>query len=244
MNQQYKAKITYLFHSGFSVETANNFLIFDYYHPSLLDRKNNDGKIVGQDLKNKQNVYVFASHSHPDHFDSVILSWDKENPSINYIFSDDITLNSPKKNYRFLAPYQTVSDPSVQIKTFGSTDIGLSFLVETDGLSIFHAGDLNWWHWKGESQKEQEYAAKAFKAEMEKIAGQQIDIAFFPVDRRLEEFYSLGAEYFMGHVRPGLLVPMHFGKDFAATENFAAKVKNISNTVAVITHLGQEIYFK
>lgn len=241
MNQP-TAKITYLFHSGFSVETSNHFFIFDYYRPASLASQKN-GKITGHDLKHKANVLVFSSHSHPDHFDKEILTWDKENPDIHYILSDDIQLKNPKKNYHFIAPYHTLQAGDVKIKTFGSTDIGLSFLVKADGLSLFHAGDLNWWHWKGESQPEQEIAGRAFKTEMEKLSGQQIDVAFFPVDRRLEEFYSLGAEYFADKMKPKLLIPMHFGTDFAATESFAAKAAGQPFNTVIIRHLGQKIEY-
>lgn len=235
-----RAKITYLFHSGFSVETASHFFIFDYYRPAGLDAKQKGGKITAQDLKNKSNIYIFSSHSHADHFDPVILTWAKEISNIRYIFSDDITLKAARNNCRFMAPYQTISDETVEIKTFGSTDLGLSFLVKADGLSIFHAGDLNWWHWKGESPSEQKYASTAFKSEIEKISGQSIDLAFFPVDRRLEEFYSLGAEYFLEKMKPKLLIPMHFGEDFAASKNFAAKLQDGPFKTVIIDHLGQE----
>ena len=44
-------------------------------------------------------------------------------------------------------PMKNLSLKGVKIKAFGSTDIGISFLVSVDGVDIFHAGDLNWWHW-------------------------------------------------------------------------------------------------
>ena len=51
----------------------------------------------------------------------------------------------------------------VYVKAYGSTDIGISFLVKVDGLTIFHAGDLNWWHWKEDSLEEQLVAESSFK---------------------------------------------------------------------------------
>lgn len=50
-----KAKITYLFHSGYAVETANHFIIFDYYQPfSGNNRSIADGVITSEFLKNKK----------------------------------------------------------------------------------------------------------------------------------------------------------------------------------------------
>lgn len=242
--QNSKAKITYLFHSGYAVETKQHFLIFDYYQPVTSKNPSiTNGIITADTLRDKSNVCVFVSHSHADHFDPVIWNWRKSNPAITYILSSDISVPAGQPTCHSLSAYEKLEVASLSIKTFGSTDQGISFLVEVDGLSIFHAGDLNWWHWKGESKREQEYAESIFKAEMEKLSTQSIDIAFFPVDRRLEEFYSIGAEYFGEKLHPKVLLPMHFGKDFGATKAFAQKTKNLPFSTVEITHKGQEFFF-
>jgi len=240
------AKITHLFHSGYAVETTEHFLIFDYYQPVL---KENDGIangiITGNYLKNKKNVLVFVSHNHADHFDPIILDWAKDNPAITYILSSDVHTNTNQLHCKMLSAYEETAVNQVNIKTFGSTDQGISFFLQVDGLSIFHAGDLNWWHWTGESLAEQRTAELAFKAEIEKIREQitNIDIAFFPIDRRMEEFYSIGAEYFAENCKPKLLVPMHFGNDFAASQAFANKAKTLHLNTVEIRHKGQQILF-
>ncbi len=35
-----------------------------------------------------------------------------------------------------------------EIRTLRSTDEGVAFVVHYAGKTIYHAGDLNWWHWK------------------------------------------------------------------------------------------------
>ncbi len=232
-----RLKITYLFHSGFAVETANSYLIFDYYQPPVLEK----GIVTGAMLKDKPRVYVFSSHSHKDHFDRAILEWAKANPTITYIFSSDIKKNLGNCNCQRLAPYAEWSDDTVQVKTFGSTDIGVSFLVTVDGIHLFHAGDLNRWHWKEDTEADRALADQAFFAEVQKIEGHPIDVAFFPVDRRLEEYYAHGAEYFAERLRPKLLIPMHFGVDFEATKAFAARAKQLGIATVAITHQEQEI---
>lgn len=42
-------------------------------------------------------------------------------------------------------------DPNIRIEAFGSTDVGISFLIDLQGVRLFHAGDLNNWHWSEES---------------------------------------------------------------------------------------------
>ena len=71
-----QAKIYYIYHSGFAIETETHFLVFDYYKepspskenllfPSLLSKEN---------IKSKK-VFIFCSHSHGDHFNPEILHW-------------------------------------------------------------------------------------------------------------------------------------------------------------------------
>lgn len=239
-----KAKITYLAHSGFAVETANHFFVFDYCQPSAKGPHNIAGGVItGTYLKEKRNIFVFASHSHADHFDRVILDWGKSIPDVTYVFSSDIHLRGPKESIRFMAPYQEYDKGGVVVKTFGSTDLGVSFLVQADGVSIFHAGDLNWWHWKGDNPEDRAGMEAAFKAEVEKIKPAEIDIAFFPVDPRLEEFYSLGADYFAEQLKPKMLVPMHFWGKYATTSAFAEKYRNSEMAAVALTHKGQEFEY-
>mgnify|MGYP000370425735 FL=1 len=50
-------QITRIFHSGFLVETARRYFIFDYYKGEL------------PKLNPDKPVYVFASHGHQDHYE-------------------------------------------------------------------------------------------------------------------------------------------------------------------------------
>ena len=234
----HQAKITYLVHSGFSVETTHSFLLFDYC-PSLDSKKQVNGALLNDKAAA---VYVFASHNHGDHFDPAIFQWAQDHPTITYILSSDIDYSLPNIKCQTLSPYENWSDRILTVKAYGSTDAGASFLVQVDGMSIFHAGDLNWWRWKGESPAEQEFADRYFAEELAKLHGQKIDLAFFPVDRRLEENFALGAEAFAAAMQPKLLIPMHFGRDFAATTAFVAKTAGQVPTVE-INHKGQEFLF-
>ncbi|HYH02922.1 MAG TPA: MBL fold metallo-hydrolase [Bacillota bacterium] len=240
--QQTQTRITYLYHSGFTVETADCFLIFDYYQPAVKQAKTTAGILTRELLETKSRVYVFASHSHADHFDPAILTW-ADLTTVNYIMSSDIRVNPPLPRSHLLSPYETFRDNRLAVQTFGSTDQGVSFLVETGNFTLFHAGDLNWWQWSEDSPTDQAKAVSDFKAEIAKIAGHRIDLAFFPVDRRLEEYYAHGALYFAAQLRPKLLIPMHFGSDYQATAAFADQARNLSINTLEITHRGQEFTF-
>lgn len=231
-----QATVTYLFHSGYSVETAAHFLVFDYYQPQerlrLLDARR---------LAAKPPAWVFVSHAHGDHFDPVIFSWDRPERPVTYVLSDDVPPAAIPAGLRchILREGESLRQDGLTVTAYGSSDLGLSYLVEADGLRLFHAGDLNWWHWKGETAAEQHYAKDLFHEKMAALSGQKIDIAFFPVDRRLEEFYCLGAETFARRLQPAWLFPMHFGEDFEASRLFAARAAALGVQTRAIEKTGQ-----
>lgn len=244
--EKIKAKIYYIYHSGFVIKTEKHFLVFDYYkEPIENDVTHKPLSILApENIKQMENVYVFASHSHEDHFNPAVLAWENYNSNIKYIFSSDITINKKRPSYTFIEEGQERTFDGLYVKAYGSTDIGISFLVKVDGLTIFHAGDLNLWKWKEDSLEEQSLAESSFKAHIEKLSQEKsIDIAFFPVDPRLQEAYYIGGEYFAKKIEPKLLIPMHFGEDVRITEDFAQKMIKQGINAVQINHSGQEIIY-
>lgn len=240
-----KAKIHYLYHDGFIIETKSHILIFDYFNDNSIsgNRHLSDGVISEEVFKTEKNIYVFVSHNHGDHYNPLIFNWKTTNPKIEYILSSDVQVKDINYEYKVISQDQTIQLGSVFIKAFGSTDVGVSFLIKVDGINIFHAGDLNLWHWKDESEEANAQMAKAFKTELHKIQCEKIDIAFFPVDSRLEEYYYLGGKYFIKKLSPKLFIPMHFGDNVKVTQDFAELLKNYSTKIVIINRRGQEILF-
>jgi len=220
-----EVKIKYLYHSGFQVEIGDTALIFDY--------------IKGPVDITAKNTLVFVSHSHPDHYNKEIFAWRSRNPAIKYFLADEIRVDPSAQNIFSLAPYEEVQTGAVKVKTFGSTDLGVSFLVQVRQVHIFHAGDFNWWYWYGETPAAIAEAERLFKEEIEKIKGEHIDIAFFPVDQRLEHNYCVGADYFIAELNPQYLVPMHFFDCPETPEKYAAKMKNSATGIIPLNTPGQ-----
>lgn len=206
-------KIEYLFNSGFTLETKHYFLVFDYW-------RSEDGRDVADRLPERKKVVVFASHSHGDHYNPDILRWREKNPGIEYVLSSEIRPRSEGPGMHRMSRYKELEIDGLKVKTFGSTDLGVSFLVKADGISIFHAGDLNWWDWYDETEENNRAMEKRFKKEIARIKGEDIDIAFFPVDPRLKDSYRLGADYFRAEVAPKFLIPMHFGENTWVNDEF------------------------
>ena len=135
-------KLIYLYHSGFALLGEGYTLIFDYFEDSVSADK---GIVHEQLLSREGQLYVFSSHAHADHFNRQILSWKTLRPDIVYLLSTDIPLSDQDKengNLHTLAKGDTYRDEYLTVRAFGSTDIGISFLVQTpEGATVFHAGD-------------------------------------------------------------------------------------------------------
>ena len=163
-------KITYLGHSGFSVEFEDRMLVFDYY----------EGTLPPADKEKR--LYVFASHSHEDHFQEKIFEWEEQGYDVTYILSSDIRPRGRAEKMLSAGPRRTFDVDDMQVKTLRSTDKGVAFFVYVKGKRIYHAGDLNWWHWNGESDAFNRDIARSYTEEVDKLKGRRIDVAFIPVD--------------------------------------------------------------
>ena len=198
-------KVTYISHSGFLVELEDAYLLFDYYK----------GTIPEFDPKKK--VYVFASHGHHDHFNHNVFKLLKRENEIHFILSDDIQVDGFKE-VTLVGPNTELTVGDCQITTLKSTDLGVAFLVtyshprpEAKGkkFKVYHAGDLNWWHWNGESEEYNKKMKENYQKEIDQLKGEEIDLAFVPLDPRLEDAYLLGLDYFAKQTHTKHIIPMH-----------------------------------
>ena len=240
------ALIWYLYHSGFAVKTLNHYLIFDYYldNPGEEKRFRGDGVLNLPEMENPDTI-IFASHGHSDHFNPAILKWKEKLNNIEYVMSHDIKAGKNREDVTVVHPGNNYFLKGVNIEVLGSTDIGVSFMVNCDGIAIFHAGDLNWWHWKGEPEDENNAMAENYKKQIDLLRGKQVDIAFIPVDWRLEEYYILGLDYFMTAVGAKMVFPMHFGKDYSVFKwlKKEPRAEGYINRIAEITPLNRKFVY-
>lgn len=236
-----KAKVWYLAHSGFAVQTESSFLIFDYYLDEPKGGTIEQGVIDPKELAEK-NVIVFVSHNHDDHFNPVVFEWQKTIPNIRYILSNDI----PEiPNAIMIGPDDTVEQEDLVVKTYRSTDEGVAFLVQIDGLAIYHAGDLNWWHWEGEPETYNIKMADDYKKQIDLLAGERIDLAFVPLDPRQERQYDWGVKYLLERNNVPYVVPMHFGNQPDVIDRLLAEpyMSCHANRICPLRHRGQYLEF-
>ena len=202
-------KVDYLGHSGFLVETENRLLLFDYYRGDLS---------LIHDRPADKPLFVFVSHAHGDHFNPAIFKLRESGREVRYILSFDVRT---EEDATFLEADRAYDIPEIgRVETFLSTDEGVAFLVETDGVTIFHAGDLHWWDWEGEDPVWLEEQERVFKREIGKLAGGKLDIAFAVLDDRLEDNYDEGMKWFLSVCHPRYVFPMHFWEDQSIVGRF------------------------
>lgn len=226
------AAVTYFHHSGFTVEVLDTLLVFDYWrgeHGELSEK----AQLREQDLKDYKRVLVFVSHDHEDHFDEIIYSWDCQKLPITYIISDDLPAGKRGKRVK---PGDRLNVGDVNIQVFSSTDKGVSFYVSLYGMNVFHAGDLNLWHWREESTlREITQAENAYYEAVAPIEKLPIDIAMFPVDPRMGGLYDAGANHFVMAVKPRLFIPMHWQGRPEVAADYARKGRTKYTEVLALT---------
>lgn len=237
-----RSQITYLDNSGFAVKTENHFLIFDCWNMQPEQGKTglgggaiNPSEIAGE------NVFVFVSHGHGDHYSAGIFKWANQIENIHYILSDDIR---GERQALYAAPDMEYRLEDIDIRTLQSTDEGVAFLIRVDGLCIYHAGDLNWWHWEGEDPDWNMQMGDDYRLQIGRLSKEAIDIAFVPVDPRLGNDMLRGIEYFMEVTGATLVIPMHYGRD-GETAARAIKSSDIRHVERIAQPMkrGQTILF-
>ncbi len=220
-------KIRYIYHSGFLAETDEASFLFDYYRGGLPET---DPALP---------LYVFASHSHQDHFDPEIFRL-AGRPGVRFILSRDIAEQRkaqipPELSDRtvFLGPDESWSDSLIRVSTLKSTDEGVAFLVGTGGKLLFHAGDLNDWQWDGEPDDWNVPMRKEFRRIVEPLRGRETDVLFFPLDPRQEQYASCGLDYLLTVIRPAHIFPMHFADSPEITSAYAARHPELAGFHAI-----------
>ena len=225
-------KITYLEHSGFTIEHEDVVMIFDYYKGRL------------PDIPAEKKVYVFASHGHYDHFKRKIFRWSDAYENVKYILSSDITDRGPKGRTIYLEPRKEIELDGMKIRTLRSTDEGVAFFVRFKEMTIFHAGDLNWWHWEGEDPVWNRNMEADFRRYAEPLRGRKIDLAMLPLDPRLGEDGFRGPRYFLELADIRRFLRMHQWGNFNFTNQFLSCYTSFTSRTVYVNRVGQVFTFE
>lgn len=231
--------VTFLDHSGFLVELPTVTLLFDWWKGAL------------PPLPAKP-LLVCASHRHPDHFDPKIFSLDDGRREIRFLLGRGIRLTDRNREKwglseetaekcQILSGGASASPlPGVTVETLSSTDEGVAFLAAADGRAVFHAGDLNWWHWEGEDPDWNRNMEANFRRYAEPLRGRRIDLAMLPLDPRLGEDGFRGPRHFLELAEIRHFLPMHQWRHFDFTEKFLAAYPQFAAQAIPVERRGQQ----
>ncbi len=239
--------LVYLYHSGFALCFDNFSVLIDFYEDSADARH---GFAHDKLPLRSGPLYILSSHFHSDHFCPEIFTFAELKEDTRYIFSKDIWKRRrqwlQEDDIAFLSEGDVFADEFLKVKAYDSTDSGVSFYIEAAGYRLFHAGDLNNWHWRNESTaQEAEACEKAYLTVLRKIRQEVdfLDLAMFPVDPRLGSDYDLGAEQFIDTITCAAFAPMHFWGQYAKAQAFAPKAEAQGCRFIDITERGQIFHF-
>ena len=241
--QDKEAVVWFLGQAAWAVKTRNNLLIFDYaINPrstAPLDSCLANGYIKPEELKDL-NVTVFCTHSHGDHYNKDIFTWKETIPNINYVLC--FRPNDTEEEYTFIPIHDEKTVNDMKISTIHSTDLDGAFLVEVDGLVLFHAGD----HANGEDELMTE-----FTDEVDIIAdkGLPVDIMFAGIrgcSLGAPEQVKLGVEYMVEKIQPKIFVPMHAGEFSIEYKKFADEIakKNYDTKTKYVVAKGDRFKYQ
>ncbi len=226
-------RVMFVFHSSFVVELEESVLIFDYYGEGRLP-ESFGGK----------RVYFLNSHGHGDHFKREIWGLRKKYPGAVYVMSRDIRVcKEEREEWMYLVrARESYEIGDLKVETLRSTDLGVAYVVETEGKRIYHAGDLNWWHWEGEDKAYNNNMAANYKREVDRLSDRVLDVAFVPLDPRLGSAYSWGMRYFLERTKAREVFPMHCWGEYEVCERVKGErdMQGLLKNYHALRYPGQE----
>ncbi len=219
-----QASMVYLGHCGWALKTESHLLVFDYWsgwgttpdEPALVNGHIDPAEIADLD------VCVFVTHEHSDHFDPVIFEWADRLPNVTYVYGFRPELlpqyreaGYPGPEYVYVGPRESATVDGMEVRTVAANDAGVGFLVDVDGLTLFHAGDHAGW---AEGERD------GYIAEIDYIAPfvDGLDMAFVNVTgchTHDPEALLEGNLYTIRTLEPRLIIPTHgAGREYVYEE--------------------------
>lgn len=243
-------RVIFIHHSCFVAEVDGKVLIFDWFAGERVSGYQFNG--VLPEYEPDTPIYIFASHKHRDHFDMDVLHLAERYSDIHFIFSKDCKMsrNFLKKHgfaenitekIIYVTPGNRYQVSELTVETLRSTDAGVAFLVQVNESVLFHAGDLNNWKWDGAGELVNGMMELNYKAQIKRLYGRKIHLAFIPLDPRLKEYQFLGMEYFIKNTQTDYIFPMHMWQDYSGIAEYKQQIsdKALAEHIVDICHENQ-----
>ncbi len=234
-----RISIKYIYHSSFTIEDGEYFLLFDCPLLKIL-KKRKEFKNVPDEVdiltlaKNKK-IFVFISHFHIDHFNPEVFEWRKK-ADVKYIISHDIFEKKRKflnfkenlyilstrdfnyiyskfkgMEYKMQEFDNKVELKGLHISALPSTDFGCSFYINFKKAKIFFPGDFALWKFKKLGEYK-EGIEEIFYETMGILKRRGVDILFSVLpsnEDELKETEWAGTDELLRNLKPLLFIPVH-----------------------------------
>ncbi len=213
-----EALIWYLGHSGWAVKTKSTFLVFDYWERGKSDQPLLvNGRINPEEIKDLD-VYVFSSHEHYDHYDEIIFDWENTIDRLTYIFGWQ---NKRGKKHVCLSARGKKTTGNLEVVMVNSPEadpFDNAFLVKTDDISVYHAGDYG-------LLGGIEEITPIYNQDMQflKENANELDIMFLAsrlIDGKVPEYVNFSIET----AKPKIFFPMHYQSSEFLLREFADEI--------------------
>lgn len=235
--------VTYIEHSGFFLETESACFLFDYYQGEI------------PPINKEKPLLVFVSHGHADHYNPAIFELVQQYASVQFIIPKGTQIKKYVLQYEELGidlsrhlmlvkknetyEISLSNGKALTITTLKSTDIGVAYLLEYEGKTFYHAGDLNLWLWEEESEEYNQNMTRKYFTQLEKLKDKNIDIAFVPLDSRQGKDAFAGMESFLEYTNTKRVFPMHMWEQYDIITRFLKKHPEYEHSVKKIEYQGQ-----
>ena len=245
-------RVIFVHHSCFVAEVDELVLVFDYFAGDRV--RGFDFCGVLPEYPKDTRIYMFASHSHRDHYDMDILRLWERYPNIRYLFSKDIRISpnflrkhgidpSVRERVTFFSPGKSCQVDGLFVTALQSTDAGVAYYVQVRGRSLFHAGDLNDWSMEGAGDLINGRVRRSFRHEIKKLSARPVDVAFFPVDPRLSEHRFDGIDFFLKNTDAKYVFPMHMWQDYSGIAAYKRRLPGPGMAERIVEITGENQVF-
>ena len=215
------------------------------------------------EIDSKKPLYIFISHVHNDHFNrdvfklvdkyphvEIFLGYDNNYPELNDYF-DQLPNKVADVLSRFSGEQKLFSDDGkMEINTLRSTDEGVAFIVNIDGKTLYHAGDLFLMQvmdkekfmqmssmailsgsYMGDYEDYLKNSKREFIEYTEPLRGKTIDYAMIPLDPRVYTVAEETIKRYMDVATIKSWSPMHLWGKYEFVDEFLGKHPEYADTM-------------
>jgi L-ascorbate metabolism protein UlaG (beta-lactamase superfamily) len=155
------------------------------------------------------------------------MEWRSKIENTTYVFGFE---PENVEGYNHVVPRETYDFDGVKVTTTRSTDAGVGFVVQVDGVTVFHPGD----HHNRAPELDGIYREDI---DWLAAAGIRPDLCFLPISGcgfgDLEPVHA-GSDYTLETLKPAVFSPMHGGQDSGRYRDFVAERQDLFPEVRMV----------